>query len=115
MRENASNIDYGDDYGVTITDYGDYGDSLLNHRNSPRRFGPRVNFAMGCRPRQVYGRPATVCSPGEEDVMRPIIKIAMCALVAAALAAPAPAFAASADYYLKLGDIKGETAARSGP
>ncbi|MEP6983462.1 MAG: hypothetical protein ABI853_07440 [Sphingomicrobium sp.] len=48
--------------------------------------------------------------------MRPIMKIPMCAFVAAAVAAPAPtpAYAASADYYLKLGDIKGEAAARSG-
>jgi type VI protein secretion system component Hcp len=58
--------------------------------------------------------------------MRPIMNITMCALVAAALAAPAlattPAYAASADYYLKLGDIKpvlskvegGEAALRSG-
>jgi hypothetical protein len=40
----------------------------------------------------------------------------MCAFVAAAVAAPAPtpAVAASADYYLKLGDVKGESAARSG-
>jgi len=49
--------------------------------------------------------------------MRPIIRIPMCALVAAAVAAPAPtpAYAASADYYLRLGDVKGESAARSGP
>ena len=49
--------------------------------------------------------------------MRPIMKIPMCAFVAAVVAAPAPtpAYAASADYYLKLGDIKGESAARSGP
>jgi hypothetical protein len=40
------------------------------------------------------------------------MKTTMCALVAAAVAEPA--FAASADYYLKLGDIKGESAARSG-
>lgn len=54
--------------------------------------------------------------------MRPIMNIPMCAFAAAALAASAPAFAASADYYLKLGDIKpvlskvegGESAARSG-
>ena len=50
--------------------------------------------------------------------MRPIMNIRMCAIAAAALAAPAlapnPAYAASADYYLKLGDIKGEAAARSG-
>jgi len=47
--------------------------------------------------------------------MRPITKIPMCAFAAAALAAPVPtpAYAASADYYLKLGDIKGESAARS--
>ena len=48
--------------------------------------------------------------------MRPIMKIPMYAFVAAAVAAPAatPAFGASADYYLKLGDVKGESAARSG-
>lgn len=40
------------------------------------------------------------------------MKTTMCALVAAAVAAPA--FAASADYYLKLGDIKGESAAKAG-
>ncbi len=45
--------------------------------------------------------------------MRPIIKTTLCALVAAAVAAPA--LAASSNYYLKLGDIKGESAARSGP
>ena len=45
--------------------------------------------------------------------MRPIMKITMCAVVAAAVAVPA--FAASSNYYLKLGDIKGESAARSGP
>ena len=45
--------------------------------------------------------------------MRPIIKTTLCALVAAAVAAPA--LAASSNYYLKLGDIKGELAARSGP
>ena len=44
--------------------------------------------------------------------MRPIMKTAMCALAAAAVAAPA--FAASSNYYLKLGDIKGESAAKSG-
>ena len=44
--------------------------------------------------------------------MRPIMKTTLCALVAAAVAAPA--FAASADYYLKLGDVKGESAARTG-
>jgi hypothetical protein len=44
--------------------------------------------------------------------MRPIMKTTLCALVAAAVAAPA--FAASSNYYLKLGDIKGESAARSG-
>jgi len=51
--------------------------------------------------------------------MRPIMNIKMCVSVAAALAAPAlapaPAYAASADYYLKLGDIKGESAAKAGP
>ena len=36
--------------------------------------------------------------------MRPIIKATMCALAAAAGAVPA--FAASSDYYLKLGDVK---------
>ncbi|MEP7130638.1 MAG: hypothetical protein ABI770_05870 [Sphingomicrobium sp.] len=36
--------------------------------------------------------------------MRPIIKTTLCALAAAAVAAPA--FAASSDYYLKFGDIK---------
>ena len=36
--------------------------------------------------------------------MRPIIKTTLCALAAAAVAGPA--FAASADYYLKLGDVK---------
>jgi hypothetical protein len=48
--------------------------------------------------------------------MRPIMNIAMCVIVAAALAAPVPtpASPASADYYLKLGDIKGEAAGRSG-
>src|SRR5438067_2775556 len=63
--------------------------------------------------------PATVCSPGEEDAMRPIMNITMCALVATAVAAPAlaptPAYAASADYYLRLGDVKGDSAARTGP
>jgi hypothetical protein len=44
--------------------------------------------------------------------VRPIMKTAMCALAAAAVAAPA--FAASSNYYLKLGDIKGELAAKSG-
>ena len=51
--------------------------------------------------------------------MRPIMNIKMCAFVAAALAAPAfapaPAYAAPADYYLKLGDVKGESAAKTGP
>jgi hypothetical protein len=46
--------------------------------------------------------------------MRPIMKTTMCALVAAAVTAPAPALAASADYYLKLGDVKGESAAKAG-
>lgn len=45
--------------------------------------------------------------------MRPIMKTTLCALVAAAVAAPA--FAASSNYYLKLGDIKGESAAKAGP
>ena len=40
--------------------------------------------------------------------MRRILKITMWAVIAAALAAPA--FAAASDYYLKLGDIKGEAA-----
>jgi hypothetical protein len=43
--------------------------------------------------------------------MRPIIEAAICALAAAAVGAPA--FAASADYYLKLGPVKGDSA-RSG-
>ena len=47
--------------------------------------------------------------------MRPIMNMPMCAIVAAALAAPAPALAASADHYLKLGDVKGELAASNGP
>jgi hypothetical protein len=42
--------------------------------------------------------------------MRPIIKTTLCALAAAAVAAPA--FAASSNYYLKLGDVKGASAAR---
>lgn len=42
--------------------------------------------------------------------MRPITKLTICALATAAMAAPA--YAAS-DYYLKLGDIKGESADRS--
>ena len=45
--------------------------------------------------------------------MRPIIKTTLCALVAAAVAAPA--LAASSNYYLKLGDIKGELAAKAAP
>ncbi len=45
--------------------------------------------------------------------MRPITKLTMCAFAASAIAAPA--FAASSNYYLHLGDIKGESAARSGP
>ena len=44
--------------------------------------------------------------------MRPITKYTICALTAAAMAAPA--FAA-ADAFLKLGDIKGESAAKSAP
>ena len=44
--------------------------------------------------------------------MRPITKLTMCAFAASAIAAPA--FAASSNYYLHLGDIKGESAARSG-
>ena len=39
--------------------------------------------------------------------MRPIIKTTLCAVVAAAVAAPA--FAASSNYYLKLGDVKGQS------
>src|SRR4051794_31687362 len=83
---------------------------------------------MGCRPRQAYDRPRPrFARQAEEDAMRPIMNIKMCAFVAAALAvpafAPAPAFAASADYYLKFGDVKpvpskvegGEAAARSAP
>ena len=45
-----------------------------------------------------------------EDAMRPITRTTICALAAAAMAAPA--FAAS-NYYLKLGDIKGESAAKA--
>jgi hypothetical protein len=48
----------------------------------------------------------------KEDAMRPITKLTMCAFAASVIAAPA--FAASSNYYLKLGDIKGESAARSG-
>lgn len=44
--------------------------------------------------------------------MRAIITTTLCALVAAAVAAPA--LAASADYYLKLGDVKGGLAAKAG-
>ncbi|HKC04142.1 MAG TPA: hypothetical protein VKC17_12660 [Sphingomicrobium sp.] len=44
--------------------------------------------------------------------MRPIIKTTLCAAVAAAVAAPA--CAASSNYYLKLGDVRGVSAARSG-
>ena len=47
--------------------------------------------------------------------MRPIIKTTLCALAAAAVAGPA--FAASADYYLKLGDdlkAEGRSAAKAG-
>jgi hypothetical protein len=43
--------------------------------------------------------------------MRPMIKTTLCALVAAAVAAPA--FAASSNYYLKLGDVRGESAAKA--
>ena len=43
--------------------------------------------------------------------MRPIMKTTMCALVAAAVAAPAHA---AINAYLELGPIKGESAARSG-
>jgi hypothetical protein len=43
--------------------------------------------------------------------MRPIIKTTLCFVVAAAVAAPA--CAASSNYYLKLGDVKGESAARA--
>jgi hypothetical protein len=67
---------------------------------------------MGRGPRKVYDRPRYSLSAGEEDAMRPILKITMCAVVAAAL--PAPAFAAAAEHYLKLGDIKGESAAKAG-
>lgn len=42
--------------------------------------------------------------------MRPITRTTLCALAAAAIAAPA---VAASDYYLKLGDIKGESAAKS--
>src|SRR3954447_2582219 len=44
--------------------------------------------------------------------MRRIVEAALCALAAAAVAAPA--FAASADYYLKLGEPKGGSAAKAG-
>jgi hypothetical protein len=44
--------------------------------------------------------------------MRPIIKTTLCALAATAVAAPV--FAASADYYLKLGDVKGGSVAKAG-
>jgi hypothetical protein len=75
---------------------------------------------MGRGPRKAYDRPRYSLSAGEENAMRPIMKIAMWAFITAALAAPA--FAAASDYYLKLGDIKpvlskgqgGEGAARSG-
>ena len=43
--------------------------------------------------------------------MRPITKLTLCALTAAAMAAPA--FAAS-DYYLKFDTVEGESAARAG-
>ena len=43
--------------------------------------------------------------------MRPIIRTTICALAAAAMAAPA--FAA-ANYYLRIDDVKGESAARAG-
>ena len=43
--------------------------------------------------------------------MRPIVKTTLCFAVAAAVAAPA--CAASSNYYLKLGDVKGESAARA--
>lgn len=42
--------------------------------------------------------------------MHPITRSTLCALAAATLAAPA---AAASDYFLKLGDIKGESAARA--
>jgi len=42
--------------------------------------------------------------------MRPVAKLISCAFVASVVAAPA--VAASADYYLKLGDVKGELAAK---
>jgi hypothetical protein len=58
-----------------------------------------------------YITPAEVCWE-REDAMRPIIKATLCALAAAAVAVPA--FAASADYYLKLGDVKGGAAAKAG-
>lgn len=44
--------------------------------------------------------------------MRPITKLTMCAFVAAAVTAPA--VAASTDFYLTLGDIKGESTDRIG-
>jgi hypothetical protein len=44
--------------------------------------------------------------------MGPIVRATIFAVAAAALAGPA--FAASADYYLKLGDVKGGSAAKTG-
>lgn len=44
--------------------------------------------------------------------MRPVAKLTLCAFFASVIAAPA--VAASADYYLKLGDVKGELAAKGG-
>ena len=44
--------------------------------------------------------------------MRPISKLTMCALAGAVIASSAAA--ASSDYFLKLGDVKGESAARAG-
>ena len=43
--------------------------------------------------------------------MRPITKYTICAITAAAMAAPA---VAASNYYLRLDDVKGEAAARAG-
>jgi hypothetical protein len=76
----------------------------LQKVNSAGRFGASRHFAMGRRCRKVYDHPGYSLLAGEDDAMRTIIKTTLCALAAAGVAAPA--FAASADYYLKLGDIK---------
>src|ERR1700704_4307441 len=57
--------------------------------------------------------PANRPSP-RGDAMRPIINTTLCALVAVAAGVAAPAYAAS-NFYLELGPIKGESAARSAP